>query len=234
MPRRPRMVFANTPHHITQRGHRGGDVFFSRDDRLDYLGTLIRSKRELEVRLFAYCLMSNHVHLVVDPGDDRRTLSELMRRLASRHARRLNRVHEWKGSLWSSRFHSSPIDTERYLLTCGRYVDMNPVRANLVPVPEAYEWSSYRARAGLVRCSWIDVDPALAGLAMTPTARAIVYRELIGAPIPDADLAKIRAASLGNHLTGDTDFESRIEERERIVVKRRSRGRPKRPLKKRT
>lgn len=225
MPRLPRIAFANTPHHITQRGHRGNDVFFTRADRVDYLSTLVACKAELDLRLYAYCLMTNHVHFVIDPGEDPKRISQLMHRLASRHARRLNKAHGWSGSIWESRFHSSPIDTERYLLTCGRYVDLNPVRAQLVQQPEAYEWSSYRTRAGLAECSWLDSDPALEALAISQTARAAAYRELAAIPIDDDDLERIRAGSVGNRLTGDESFELEIQIREGIDLGRQRRRR---------
>jgi putative transposase len=146
MPRRARIAFANIPHHIVQRGHCRKDVFLSDFDCVDYLATLAECREALQLKVFAYCLMSNHVHLIVDPGDDANTISALMKRLAGRHARRLNLRNSWSGSIWESRFKCSPIETDRYLLTCGRYVDLNPVRAGIVSSPEDFPWSSYRAR----------------------------------------------------------------------------------------
>jgi putative transposase len=228
MPRRARIAFANIPHHVVQRGHCGKDVFLSDFDRTDYLATLAECRESLRLRLFAYCLMSNHVHLIVDPGDDPRNISALMKRLAGRHARRLNLRNSWSGSLWESRFKCSPIETDRYLLTCGRYVDLNPVRAGIVTTPAEYKWSSYRARAGVASCAWLDPDPAIDALADTESRQQFRYRELVEEAIDEEDLALIRGALRRNQLTGTRDFVSKIEREQGTLVQHRSRGRPRR------
>jgi len=226
MPRRARVAFANFPHHVVQRGHCRKDVFLSDFDRIDYLATLAECRESMQLKVFAYCLMSNHVHLVVDPGDDATNLSALMKRLAGRHARRLNLRNSWSGSIWESRFKCSPIETDRYLLTCGRYVDLNPVRAGIVSAPAEYAWSSYRARAGVASCAWLDADPAIQALADTETRRQLRYRELVGEAIDDDDLALIRGALRRNQLTGTRDFVSKVEREQRLLVLNRPRGRP--------
>jgi putative transposase len=226
MPRRARVAFPNLPHHIVQRGHCRSDVFFSDFDRTDYLATLAECRETLRLKVFAYCLMSNHVHLIVDPGDDAANLSTLMKQLAGRHARRLNLRNSWSGSPWESRFKCSPIDTDRYLLTCGRYVDLNPVRAGIVSVPEAYAWSSYRARVGIVTCEWLDRDPAIQALARTDSKRREFYRTIASERIDDGDLALIRGASHRNQLTGGSDFIEKIASESGVQVPNRSRGRP--------
>jgi putative transposase len=226
MPRRGRIAFANLPHHIVQRGHCRKDVFLCDSDRVDYLATLAECRETLRLKVFAYCLMSNHVHLIVDPGDDAANISLLMKRLAGRHARRLNLRNSWSGSLWGSRFRCSPIDTDGYLLTCGRYVDLNPVRAGIVLVPEAYAWSSYRARAGISPCEWLDGDPAIQALAETDARRRECYRAIAGKPFDEGDLALIRSASHRNQLTGVSDFIERVAADSGVHVPSRSRGRP--------
>jgi putative transposase len=150
-----------------------------------------------------------------------------MQRLATRHSRRLNHAHGWSGSVWDGRFHCSPIDTERYLLTCGRYVDQNPVRAKMVATPDAYPWSSYRARAGSVTSPLLDPDPALEALAGTPSRRFEIYRELASAPLPENDLEMIRGASQRNQLTGDEPFVDVVRRENGRYVPTRRRGRPK-------
>ena len=226
MPRKPRIAFANLPHHIVQRGHSRGDVFFGDFDRTDYLNTLAECRKSLELKLYGYCLMSNHVHLLVDPGTEASNISALMKRLAGRHARRINLRNSWSGSLWESRFKCSPIETDRYLLTCGRYIDLNPVRAGIVQSPEDYAWSSYRARIGMTPCEWLDSDPAIEALAETDSRRCERYREVAGAPIDDEELSIIRGASSRNQLTGSTDFIDRMASSSGIHVPARSRGRP--------
>jgi putative transposase len=226
MPRHPRIAFADYPHHIVQRGHSRNDVFFGDFDRMDYLRTLAECRETFRFQLYAYCLMSNHVHLVLNPGPDPSVISGLMKRLAGRHARRLNLRNSWSGSLWESRFKCSPIETDRYLLTCGRYVDMNPVRAGIVSLPEAYEWSSYRARAGLTDCSWLDSDPAIETLAGTVPRQRECYRNLVRQSIDGEDLELIRGALQRNQLTGSSDFVDRVHRRTGAFVPNRSRGRP--------
>ena len=226
MPRRARIVFANCPHHIVQRGHCRNDVFFGDFDRADYLGTLAECREALRFKVYAYCLMGNHVHLVVDPGATPSTISVLMKRLAGRHARRLNLRNSWSGSLWESRFKCSPIETDRYLLTCGRYVDMNPVRAGIVSVPEAYAWSSYRARAGLIACDWLDSDPAIEALASTVARQRECYRELARQAIGEYELSLIRDAFKRNQLTGSADFVARVNSESGLHIPLRARGRP--------
>ncbi|MEO8016964.1 MAG: transposase [Pseudomonadota bacterium] len=226
MPRRTRIAIAYFPHHIVQRGHRRADVFFSDLDRADYLNTLVECRSAMGLKVYAYCLMSNHVHLVVDPGADSSGISRLMKRLAGRHARRLNTIHGWSGALWESRFKCSPIDTDRYLLACGRYVDLNPVRAKIVSTPEEYSWSSYRARAGLAECPFLDPDPSLLALAHTEDRRAACYRQIAAMPFDESDLRLIRGQLQRNQLTGDDQFVQTVLRHAGIHVPIRQRGRP--------
>lgn len=148
MPRRHRIAVANYPHHIVQRGHNRRVVFVTDGDRQSYLDTLQEFRHELALRVYGYCLMTNHVHLIVDPTSDSRDLSLLMKRLAGRHTRRINRLERRTGTSWEGRFKCSPIESERYLMACLRYVDLNPVRAGMVSHPRDYVWSSYREHVG--------------------------------------------------------------------------------------
>jgi putative transposase len=174
----------------------------------------------------SYCLMTNHVHLIVDPGVDAGSLSLLMKRLAGRHTRRLNRLERRSGTAWGGRFKCSPIDTDRYLLACNRYVELNPVRARMVADPDEYSWSSYRARMGLAACDWLDPDPCFLALGSTTERRRECYRAFIEQGISQTEIAFIRGAVQRNQLTGHEAFIGRIEQLfgERIVP--RERGRP--------
>lgn len=155
MPRTARFVLPGVPHHVTQRGNRRGQVFFTDDDRRTYLSWLRKYATEHEVDVLAYCLMSNHVHLVVVPAA-RDSLYLALRRLHLRYAMRLNREHEWRGHLWQGRYFSSPLD-ESYLWAAIRYVELNPVRAGMVGRAEDYPWSSAPSHCG----EW--PDPVLCG-----------------------------------------------------------------------
>lgn len=146
MPRRPRTVFGGLPHHITQRGNRREDVFFNDGDRGAYLAWLQEYCERFDVEVLAYCLMSNHVHLVAVPTLDD-GLQRVLKPLHMRYAQRVNRARDWKGHLWQGRFFSSPLD-DAYLWAAVRYVERNPVRAGMVRRAEHYAWSSAAAHCG--------------------------------------------------------------------------------------
>jgi putative transposase len=146
MPRLPRTVFAGIPHHITQRGNRRDDVFFNDEDRKAYLLWLKEYSEKSGVEVFAYCLMTNHVHLVAVPTTDD-GLQRMLKPLHMRYAQHINRAMNWKGHIWQGRFFSSPLD-ESYLWAAVRYVERNPVRAGMVERAENYQWSSAAAHCG--------------------------------------------------------------------------------------
>ena len=143
MPRLPRTVFAGLPHHVTQRGNRREPIFFSDEDRLVYLAWLKEYADKHQVEVLAYCLMSNHVHLIAVPATDD-GLQRVLRPLHMRYAQRVNVRQGWSGHLWQGRFFSSPLD-DAYLWTAMRYVECNPVRAGMVQRAEDYRWSSATA-----------------------------------------------------------------------------------------
>jgi putative transposase len=146
MPRVARTVFTGVPHHITQRGNRRGNVFFTDADRQTYLGWLKGYCDQYGVDVLAYCLMKNHVHLVAVPRDVE-SLQAVLKPLHMRYAQRVNRARNWRGHLWQGRFFSAPLD-EDYLWAAVRYVERNPVRAKMVKKAENYAWSSAAAHCG--------------------------------------------------------------------------------------
>ena len=146
MPRLPRTVFASLPHHVTQRGNRQEDVFFTDEDREVYLSWLKGYGDKYQVEVLAYCLMTNHVHLIAVPQTDD-GLHQMLKPLHMRYAQRINRARGWKGHVWQGRFFSSPLD-DAYLWTAMRYVERNPVRAGMEQRAENYRWSSAAAHCG--------------------------------------------------------------------------------------
>jgi putative transposase len=147
MARIARVVVPDFPHHVVQRGVRRMDVFFSADDRQEYLNLLSQSASKHALDFLAWCLMSNHAHFVVVPRQERslaRTFGEAHRR----YTRMVNFREGWRGHLWQERFHSYPMD-ERHLLAAFRYVERNPVDAGLVEREEDWEWSSSRYHLGI-------------------------------------------------------------------------------------
>jgi len=147
MPRLARTVCAHVPHHITQRGNRREQVFFSDDDRHAYLGWLKEYAEKHEVDILAYCLMTNHIHLVAVPKTED-ALQRALKPLHMRYAQRINRTRGWKGHLWQGRFFSCALD-EAYLWAAIGYVERNPVRARMVRKAQNYRWSSAGAHCGL-------------------------------------------------------------------------------------
>ena len=143
MARMARIVIPGIPHHVTQRGNRREQVFFSADDYRYYLELLAEATEKADTKVWSYCLMPNHVHLILVPGHEdslRATFSDAHRR----YTQRINRRNEWTGHLWQGRFGSVAMD-ESHFANAVRYVSLNPVRANLVKQAAEWRWSSVAA-----------------------------------------------------------------------------------------
>lgn len=162
MARIARVVVPDFPHHVVQRGVRKMDVFFSPNDRQEYLSLLSHSASKHALDFLAWCLMSNHAHFVVVPHEVR-SLAGTFGEAHRRYTRTVNFREGWRGHLWQERFHSYPLD-ERHLLAAARYVELNPVRAGLVESPEDWEWSSTRYHLGLRTTDWLVREQGLFGL----------------------------------------------------------------------
>lgn len=226
MPRMGRVILPGYPHHIVQRGHNKQAVFAEPDDYQYYLDTLAEFKDVYGIAVYAWCLMSNHVHLLVAPGEEVAAVGRLMKRLAGRQTRYHNRLEGRSGTLWESRYKSSPVDTDTYLLACVRYIELNPVRARVVATPEAYPWSSCRYRLARHGHAWLDEDPCYRALGANATERVARYRRFLRAAIPEGEWTLIRDALQRGQLTGTERFEAQVA---RIVGRRiakRGRGRP--------
>lgn len=226
MPRTARILLPHTPHHVVQRGHNRASVFAEAGDYRYYLDTLIEWKKLLRVKVYAYCLMTNHVHLILEPGEAVFAVGRLMRRLAGRQTRRVNALEGRTGTLWEGRYKASPVQTERYLLACSRYVELNPVRAAMVVAPRAYPWSSYRFKVGGPWPDWLDEDPCYRGLGESRSERARRYREFVEGEDDAEAQSLIRAAVNRNQLTGDRRFIEEVERRIGCRIELRGRGRP--------
>lgn len=222
MPRMARVIVPNLPHHIVQRGHNRKAVFVEPYDYQYYLDTLLEWKRELGIKVYAWCLMTNHVHLILDPGDDRLAIGLLMKRLAGRQTRYVNKHESRSGSLWEGRYKASAIQTDSYLLQCCRYVELNPVRAAMVSRAENYPWSSYRSKIGLGGSPILDPDPCYAELAR-PTEQ---YRHFVEQGLSDEEYRLIRERVQRNGLTGNGAFIDEVEQRIGLRIEYRLPGRP--------
>lgn len=159
MARIARVIAPGLPHHVTQRGNRRQQAFFNDEDYQAYLALMAEWCGKLRVQVWAYCLMPNHVHLIAVPETEEglaRAIGEAHRR----YTRRINFRENWRGHLWQERFASFPLD-ERYLFAASRYVEMNPVAAGMVALPEEYRWSSASAHLAGQDDLLVSVTPLL-------------------------------------------------------------------------
>ena len=157
MPRMARLVVPGYPHHVTQRGNRKQQTFFSDGDYKAYLALLREQCRRSGTNVWAYCLMPNHVHLVIVPTDPN-GLASLLRVTHHRYVVRINTRHGWQGHLWQERFYSTVMD-EAHLLAAVRYVELNPVRAGICSRPEMWPWSSIHVHLRGGRDPVVDAAP---------------------------------------------------------------------------
>lgn len=228
MGRPPRVLLPGFPHHVVQRGHNRNAVFVEPRDYEVYLANLAHWKDVYDVAVQAWCLMTNHVHLVLSPRREGTGISGLMRRLSARQGRYVNRIEGRLGTLWCGRFHCSLVDSEAYLLACLRYVEMNPVRARIVAHPQDYPWSSYRERMTLAPPALLDADAGMGALGDTPQFRRRAYACFLDAQPDSAELELIRSAVQRNRLTGGDRFVDEIQRRTGLRIENRGRGRPQR------
>jgi len=191
-------MLAGVPIHVVQRGNNRGNCFDDDEDRSFYLFHLGRLLARFACTLHAYCLMTNHVHLLFSTTTDR-ACERLMKQIGQLYAIYFNRKYKRVGSLWQGRYGSSLVLADAYLLACYRYIELNPVRAGMVDHPELYPWSSYRANAGLQTSPLVSPHAEYLGLAATDAARHAAYRDLVAGGLDTEHLTAIRAAAKGGH-----------------------------------
>jgi putative transposase len=217
MPRIARAIAVGVPHHLTQRGNHRQDVFFTPDDRALYLRWLAEYTEKYQVRLWAYSLMTNHLHLVATPEQEL-SLALVMRALHSRYTQRQNVLHHWSGHLWQGRFFSTPLD-ERYFWRAIKYVERNPVRAGLVARAEDYPWSSAGAHCGLA------TNPLLAALPPEPWLGPDGWSGWLAEEDAD-DLLCLRAATASGRPCGSPAFITSLTALVGRSMQAQPRGRP--------
>jgi putative transposase len=225
MARLPRLAVSGLPHHVIQRGNNRQVIFGDAADCERFLGALRELKVAHGVAVHAYVLMPNHVHLLMTPSEGP-SISRLMQALGRQYVRWFNRRHGRTGTLWEGRFRASVIESDRYLLVCSRYIEMNPVRAGLVGDPAQYRWSSYAHHAGLRPDLLIDEHPLIWSLGNTPFERQAAYRRLFDSPPADEEVREIRAAIQGGWAVGSAKFGDLVEGRGGRRSKPKPPGRP--------
>ena len=204
MPRSARIVIPDQPYHVTQRGNYRQDVFFAKDDYLYYLGLLKEHSKQFGVEVLGYCLMTNHIHLVVIPKAAD-SLSKGIGRTHLLHAQYINQLHGRSGHLWQGRFSSVLLDDE-HMWAALRYVDRNPIRAGMVRKAWNYRWSSVRAHLGEVdRADLIDQRRWKSLLGCDN------WRKLLEDPDDEQMLARIRLNTRTGRPLGSDRFISKLE-----------------------
>lgn len=225
MPRKPRFYLPDVPVHIVQRGHNRDAVFFEDEDYQVYLGRLLEASRKYDCAVHAYVLMTNHVHLLLTPADVSGP-TRLMQHVGRHYVPFINHKYGKSGSIWEGRYKASLIDSEAYLLSCMRYIELNPVRAQMVAHPAEYRWSSYRSNAEGIADNLISVHPLYDALANSVDGRKQAYRELFTNYLQDKELKQIRDAWQTGTPLGDTRFQEQVERTLGQKVGQARRGRP--------
>lgn len=217
MPRIARTVIEGLPYHITQRGNRGQEVFFSDGDRRRYLSWLRDYSDRFGLDVLAYCLMTTHIHLVAVPKSSD-SISTTLHALHTRYSNVINTEHGWSGHLWQGRFFSTALD-EAHLWAAVRYVERNPIRAGLVKRAEEYPWSSAAFHLGRRPDKLIRAEGQW-GAAISDWDRAL------NEPEPEADVQMLRDRTQRGFPCGDEAFVARLAEAAGRDLVLRPRGRP--------
>ena len=229
MPRKPRFFLPDIPAHIVQRGHSHAPVFFEDSDYQTYLGWLGEAAQRYHCVIHAYVLMTNHVHILATP-QDKQGISRMMQYIGRRYVPYINHTYGMSGTIWEGRYKASLISDEQYLLTCMRYIELNPVRANMVNTPGRYRWSSYRSNAQGKENILLTKHPLYLSMGKTRASRCEAYKALFKACIDEGNLKDIRAAWQTGTPLGNDYFKEKIERKLKTKVGQPRRGRPKRAL----
>ena len=230
MPRRSRIIVPNIPLHIIQRGNNRQPCFFADEDYLFYLERLERYAKSEGCLIHSFVLMTNHVHLLITPCRSE-SAGMLMKRLGQHYVQYVNRTYKRSGTLWEGRFRSCIVQQQEYLLTCQKYIEMNPVRSGMVKHPREYRWSSYLINAEDKTSELITPHPLYQDFGRTEAERQSVYRELFSHELSTAKMDTIRKATNGNFALGDNRFQTEIS---KVLGRRVTPGKAGRPKKKST
>jgi len=225
MPRRKRMYLPGQPYHLVQRGNNREVCFVEPENYQYYLALWKECSKRYGVSVHAYCLMTNHIHFLVTP-ESPDSISRAMSVIGSRYAYYFNKSYKRTGTIWEGRHKSSLIQSDRYFLSCCRYIELNPVVACMVTKPEEYKWSSYQANAW-GRESNLTPHVEYLKLGASVESRCHAYRELFKNQLSGTDVHLIERASEYCSPLGDDRFCRQIEMKYGIKLGQSARGRPK-------
>jgi len=227
MARLARVSVPGYPYHVIQRGNNRQRIFVSDAERETMRDLLAENAHRFDVAIHAYVLMDNHFHLLLTPTTSD-GLPGMMQAVGRRYVRYFNDAHRRSGTLWEGRYKSALVQTERYLMACMVYLDLNPVRAGLVARPEDYLWSSYAHYAGIRNDRLVTPHALVWELGNTPFDRESRYRDLVQSGVTVQERAVLGQAVTNGWVVGDNDFVAELQTR---TVRRLSRALPGRPPK---
>lgn len=225
MARQARLTVPGYAHHIIQRGNNRQAVVLDDEDRRRLLEGIQEHGAAAQVAVHAYVLMSNHLHLLVTPATAE-GVPRLMQALGRSYVRHFNRRHERSGTLFEGRYRSTLIESERYLLACMAYIDLNPVRAGMVAGAADYPWSSYGHLVGLRVDPLISPHPLYWALGNTPFERERAYAQLVEAAQGSTVQAELAQGVHAGRALGDAAFIADLERRTKRRLQQARRGRP--------
>lgn len=228
MPRMARIAPPGHVFHVLTRGNNRQDVFLDTEDYQTYLDILLKYKEKFECKIYHYVLMTNHVHLVLETVAEGGGLDEVMKGINLSYAQHYKRRYNHIGHFWQDRFKSIVISKDRYLLACGSYVELNPVRAGLVKDPRDYRWSSYNSYAYGKEDSVVDEHPIYQGLSGNEAGRRKKYREFVMERLRAGD--GMRGEMHRRVIYGDKTFTAKMSKEYKVAAVTRKQGRPKKKV----
>ncbi len=200
-----RIEYKNAWYHVMNRGLRREDIFFTRDDRNEFLALIEEIFEKYQIQTHAFCLMSNHYHLMVNTPLP--NLSKAMRHLGGLYTQRFNRSHKTDGPFFRGRYKSKIVESEVYLTRLSRYIHLNPVAANMIQLPEEYEWSSYPAVIGLThKPKWLFCDETLSYFGNKNDHNTVTsYRDFVNEGV-DEETSKLMSQKISQPIIGSSQF----------------------------
>lgn len=225
MPRTARIAPKEHVYHILTRGNNRQDVFKRVQDYKKYIEILQRYKEKYKFKLYHYVLMSNHVHLVLEPAEKGGTLAEIMKGINLSYAQYYKICYKHTGHFWQDRYKSIIISKDNYLLACGSYVELNPVRARIVEDTQDYRWSSYNAYAYGRKDVLLDEHPIYKRLSKNEGERRRKYREFICGMVKEKNMMK--GAMNRRVIYGSEDFTDKVTKEYNVSAMVKLKGRPK-------
>jgi putative transposase len=213
MSRLPRFVIPGQPQHLIQRGNNRQVTFAADKDFQFYRDALIDAATKHGLAIHGYVWMTNHVHLLATP-QFHDSISKTFQSVGRRYVQYFNFTYQRSGTLWEGRYRATVVDSEQYLLTLMRYIELNPVRAGMVALPQDYPWSSYGRNALGARgpnADWITPHAEYSRMGACDADRRLAYQALFSEPIGPADLEQIRNCTHKGWALGGERFKSEIE-----------------------